>query len=351
MTFHSLSSISPDDRNYLGMNGASNGVSVHAISVDNRLGSKVGDKVGRVEDVLVDDRGQSQYLVVDAGNWVVGKKTLVPVEQCIFDESHQRVLVTGLYCKEQLQQSPSYHGHEAVDQVYERQIRAIYGNGSRTVQAKVESQESHNRITSFRSAPQVEPDVDCFIAVEDSLPVETEAPVEIAVVSDRTTSVLPSPATHLPDQATHGLPPVHGLSESPLVLQLHEEQLTVNKTWQKTGEVRVIKQVKTAHNHLSIPIAKEKIIIEISTTQSPRNSASDPNLDPAHDEAQGSELARVSLAGEVAEVCKEPRVWQEVTIRKEVIQDIIEIGDTVRREELDIKREGDPKIDIRDERS
>jgi len=82
------------------------------------------DKIGPVEDLLVDENGQFRYLVINTGTWIVGKKVLLPIGRSRIDESNHRIYVDGL-TREQVKNLPAYTG-EQVDYDYEERVRNIY---------------------------------------------------------------------------------------------------------------------------------------------------------------------------------------------------------------------------------
>ncbi len=82
------------------------------------------EKVGSVDDLLVDDAGQFRYLVINTGAWIVGKKVLLPIGRSRIDENDRRVYVDGL-TREQVKNLPEYKG-EAIDYDYEERVRGIY---------------------------------------------------------------------------------------------------------------------------------------------------------------------------------------------------------------------------------
>jgi len=43
------------------------------------------EKIGTVNDIIVDDQGQFRYLAIDLGFWIFGKKILLPVGRTQID--------------------------------------------------------------------------------------------------------------------------------------------------------------------------------------------------------------------------------------------------------------------------
>jgi uncharacterized protein (TIGR02271 family) len=118
-------------------------------------------------------------------------------------------------------------------------------------------------------------------------------------------------------------------------IKLYEERLVIDKEREKAGEVAINKRVETETASVSVPVEKERIVIK-------RTEATDnPIVNPTQAAFQDNEVARFDVYEESAEIEKQAFVREEVTIRKEVTQETIEARENLRREELDIKAEGD----------
>lgn len=117
-------------------------------------------------------------------------------------------------------------------------------------------------------------------------------------------------------------------------IKLYEERLIVNKKRVKTGEVAFGKRVETQTANLSVPVAKERLIIERQTVT---GNAVSPEVANFGD----GEVVKVDLYAEKATVSKEAFVREEVSLRKEIEQETIQKSETVRREELEIDAYGD----------
>lgn len=268
------------------------------------------EKIGTIDDVLVDQTGRFRYFVIDTGFWVFGKKVLLPVARCRVDVNAQRIYATGLTSKHQAEQLPEYNDNMTVDYDYEERVRGIY----RTP------------------------------VVETSLPVETSPLIE----ASRTVETIPQPAT--PHSVSHQARPVtydrqtYTYDREPALyqmsdrdhqkLRLYEERLVTSKSRRKTGEVSVGKHVETQTASVSVPVEKERVVIE-RTTPDERT-----RINPGTVDFREGEVARMEVYEEDAQIAKQPFVREEVNIRKEVQQDTVDATETLRREELDIDAQG-----------
>jgi stress response protein YsnF len=55
-------------------------------------------------------------------------------------------------------------------------------------------------------------------------------------------------------------------------------------------------------------------------------------------------LVRLPLRAETVTAERQTVVAEEVTIRRGEVQDVVEVGDSVRREQLDVRTEGDVEV-------
>ncbi len=132
-------------------------------------------------------------------------------------------------------------------------------------------------------------------------------------------------------------------SASDLSIPLYEERLSTQKQRVKTGEVKISKRIVTETLETSTPIKREKIIIEIESIY-----GGDTRID--FDDAQVAEDGSISMGiyEERAEVCRQVVPYQNVAVRKEVVDDVVKTQQTLRREELAVNPEGLPYVDWAD---
>lgn len=83
------------------------------------------EKVGSVDDMLLDHTGRLRYLDVDLG--FLKKHVLVPLDRARADRQTETVRVEGM-SKERLEAIPEYAlDPETLDEAYERRLDAVYG--------------------------------------------------------------------------------------------------------------------------------------------------------------------------------------------------------------------------------
>ncbi len=128
------------------------------------------------------------------------------------------------------------------------------------------------------------------------------------------------------------------LDEQQPDITLYGERLVAEKTRQKVGDVALGKRVETEQAQVSIPIEKDRVVIERTT---PTETGS---VVPG-DVAFGAGEARIETYEETPQIRKEAFVREEVSVRKEVDQETVSAEETLRREELDISTKGHPAVD------
>ncbi|MFB2934598.1 DUF2382 domain-containing protein [Aerosakkonemataceae cyanobacterium BLCC-F154] len=268
------------------------------------------EKIGKIDNGLVDETGRFRYFVVDTGSWIFGKKVLVPVGLCRIDFRSNRVYATGLQNKKQAERLPRYEDGMSVDYDYEEEVRNIY----RT------------------------PTVEATPPVEASLPVESTGIAGVATPVSRPQPVVKEDY----DRQAYTYekePAMYNINEQDHQdFKLYEERLVTSKSRRKAGEVTVGKHVETQTVKTTVPVEKERVIIERTTPTETRIS------DTPRDAFQGEQAMRMEVYEETPDIRKETVVREEINIRKEVARDTVEVKDTVRREELDLDTEGSSKI-------
>lgn len=268
------------------------------------------DKIGSVDDLMVDEQGRFRYLVINTGAWIFGKKVLLPIGQSRISFSDRRVYADGL-SREQVENLPSYDELETIDYDREEQIRNVY-------------RPAAGGAYSGQSA-----------SLEQSAPLNMGATVHdqsVAAYDRDTYSYDRDPALYNLDDRNHQN------------LRLYEERLIANKTRQRTGEVRVGKHVETETAHVTVPVEKERVVIERSTPTDAGVAT------PGAGDFREGEVARIEVYEETPEIRKEAFVREEVRVRKEVDRQNVEAEETLRKEQLDIDTDGNPVIDRGDQR-
>lgn len=237
------------------------------------------DKVGSVSDILVDEEGRFRYVVVDLGFWIFGKKVLMPVGRTRIDYSQNRIYALGM-TREQAENLPEYDENQVLDYDYEENVRGVYRNQPAAASTSKYDTTLYNRDTyRYDNEPNL---------------------------------------FNLNDTNHQNI-------------RLYEERLIANKQRRKAGEVGIGKHVETETARVSVPVEKERVIVERVTPADAGKAVA-----PGDATFNEGEVARMEVYEENADIRKEAFVREEVKIKKEVERDTVEAQEKIRREELDI---------------
>jgi len=122
--------------------------------------------------------------------------------------------------------------------------------------------------------------------------------------------------------------------------KLYEERLVADKKQVKTAEVSIRKHVETQTAYISVPLKKERLVVEQTTPVNAVTLAA-----PGEANFHEGEIARMEVYEEKADVHKLAFVREEVSVRKEVDHNTVEVEDKVRKEELYLDSQSPDVID------
>ncbi|NJL87613.1 MAG: DUF2382 domain-containing protein [Leptolyngbyaceae cyanobacterium SM1_1_3] len=291
------------------------------------------EQVGSVKNFLVDQSGRFRYVVVETGFWIFGKNVLLPIGLARFDYDNTRIYVDGL-SRQQVEELPEYHAEQVVDEVHENRVRAGY---QPQAQQRAKRQFMGQTYTTdgeyYTGDRKVAPATSGLSGLSSD-----DAPREMVAQTQGRTA-----AGQNYNYDYDREPSYYGLSEQDNheQLRLYEERLITDKSREKSGEVRVGKRVETETAEASVPVKKERVVIERNDLGTGR-SANVASGSPTFDEG---EVARMEVYEEEVSIEKQPFVREEVNIRKEVDRQQVRAKETVRREELDVRTEGSPPVE------
>lgn len=275
------------------------------------------DKVGSVDDLLVDDEGRFRYLVINTGAWIFGKKVLLPIGQTRIDYSDRKVYADNL-TREQVEQLPELDSNTTADYDYEERVRGVYRPTSSMATGTTST-------TGLGMAA-------------GTTPLDTSTPLDATPgMYDRDKNV----AARSYDRDNYRYDydaDLYNMNERDhQTLRLYEERLVASKTRQKTGEVSLGKHVETETQQVSVPVDRERVVIE-------RVNPTDTGVatTAGADAFQEGEVVRMEVYEETPDVRKEAFVREEVRLRKEVDHDTVTAEETLRKERLDIDKDGNP---------
>ena len=251
------------------------------------------EKIGTVSDALIDEQGNLRYLIAELGFWILGKKVLLPVGRSRIDYKADRVYVVGMN-KEQAEALPEFSDRTTLDYDYEEQVRGVY---------------------------------------------RTQTPIEASSSASMTGAMAAAPSNHTYNRDTYTYEQDASLydlnAHDDQTFKLYQERLVANKKRVKTGEVTVGKHIETETQRVSVPIEKERVVIERVTPADAGKAVA-----PGSVNFGDGKVARMEIYQETADIHKEAFVREEVKVNKVVEHETVEAQETIRREELDIDGEG-----------
>jgi uncharacterized protein (TIGR02271 family) len=116
-----------------------------------------------------------------------------------------------------------------------------------------------------------------------------------------------------------------------VAIPVQREELDVTKRERQAGEVRVEKHVVSEQREVDVPVRRERVKVERHTVEPGR---------PAMNAKFEDESIVVPLRAEEVDVQKRAVVNEEVVIRKEAVEENERVSGTVRREEVDVRTDG-----------
>jgi sporulation protein YlmC with PRC-barrel domain len=84
-----------------------------------------GEKIGKVDDLFIDEADREEYIGVKMGLFGLSGKTLIPMEIAHVDEQQRRIEVDA--SKDQVKNAPHYNDDDDIDHEFEARIRKHFG--------------------------------------------------------------------------------------------------------------------------------------------------------------------------------------------------------------------------------
>lgn len=295
------------------------------------------DKIGSVNDALVDEDGKFRYLVISTGAWIFGKKVLLPIGRAQIDYNAHRVYAPGL-TKQQVEHLPEFTDDMKVDYNDEERVRNVYrsgdysatsaGLGTAAGTTTTDASMMGSTATAMGSSP-----------LESSAALEAEGTAYTGSSMGATPTTDTTPATYDRDSYRYDMDrDLYDMERHDDRIRLYEERLIANKRRMKAGEVTVGKHIETETARVDVPLEKERVVVE-------RVTPTDTSVIPGEAAFHEGEVARMEVYEETPDIQKEAFVREEVRVKKVVDQDIVSSEEEIRREELDVNTQGRPIVD------
>ncbi len=246
------------------------------------------EKIGKVDDLFVDENDQPEYIGVKMG-FLGTSSTLIPIELVRIND--KRKLVEVATDKETVKRGPTFADDREITAEFERRVLSHYHVESAPASSGAERGAYgtyYSDVTGRDEQVDVQPDV-------------TRGGV---------------------DRERHIEQP---RAEDELRVPRSEEELRAGTREREVGAVRVRKRVRTEREQIRVPKRREEVTVE----RVPVNQQA-PEAEIGEDEVE------VPVVEEEVVVEKRPVVKEEIRLRKDVVEEEEVVERDVRKEEVDI---------------
>jgi uncharacterized protein (TIGR02271 family) len=253
------------------------------------------EKIGKVDDLFVDDNDSPEYLGVKMG-FLGTRSTLIPFQMARVNDARRVIEVAAE--KETVKNGPTFDDDREITPDFENEVYSYYGL-------------EHTSVTDGRGA------YGDYYREESGGPGMAMGDTETGEFRehDRESEGLRQPGSDLED-------------EDELRVQRTEEELRAGTREREAGSMKVRKRVRTDREHIEVPTRYEEVSVERVPLE---GEASEAEI--------GEDEVRVPVTEEEVVVEKRPVAKEEVRIRKDVVEDTKVVEEDVRREEIDIEDE------------
>jgi uncharacterized protein (TIGR02271 family) len=259
-----------------------------------------GSKIGKVDDLFVDENDQPEYVGVKMG-FLGTSSTLIPWQAVSSADDEGRAITVDTD-KETAKNGPAFDDDREITPEFEQQVYSYYGL------SRSSDSESSGSYGSYYSEGSTDAGtVGPGMSMGDTESGEfREHPIDDEGVNQ-------SRGDDLAD-------------EDELRVQRTEEELAAGTRERSAGQLNVRKRVRTDREQIEVPTRHEEVSVERV-----------PVSEGTATEAQiGEDEVSIPLTEEEVVVEKRPVAKEEVRIRKDVVEDTEVVEEDVRREEIDV---------------
>ena len=264
-----------------------------------------GDKIGKVDDLFLDENDQPEYIGVKMG--LLGlKSTLIPMDSVHEDQERQGLVVNQE--KNVVKDAPAFDDDSEITPEYENEVRSYYGLSA------VGGSEQRGGYGSYYGNDHGEhqDSGDAGKVGPGMREGDTESG-EFRGHSEDDEGVHQSRGSDLED-------------EDELRVQRSEEELTAGTREREAGRLNVRKRVRTDREQMRVPTRREEVNVE-------RVPVNDREAAPG--EIGEDEVSMPVVEDEVV-VGKQAVVKEDIRVRKDVVNEDQVVEEDVRKEEVDI---------------
>ncbi|MEX5298260.1 PRC and DUF2382 domain-containing protein [Kocuria sp. CPCC 205292] len=301
-----------------------------------------GDKIGKVEQVFLDDNTEEVTFVTVNTGLFGAKESFVPVDGA--QQDGDRLVLP--YTKDVVKDAPNVDADQHLSPAEEEEIYRYYKMNYSGADGGDRDRDLTDRdrtagVAGAAGTADVADRDDRYAADTDRNAVPATGTGDTAGYAevDRDTTDRNSTAgiadvdrgladrdRDLTDRADNGV-------------VRHEEQLHVGKEQRETGRARLRKYVVTDHETVDVPLEREEVRVE----RTPLNG------DEATTGTIGEEDVEVSLHEERPVVAKETVGVEKVGLEKETVRDTERVDADVRKEQVDVENDAERGAGLTDD--
>src|SRR5215204_1680117 len=263
-----------------------------------------GDKIGKVDDLFVDENDQLEYIGVKMGLFGLQGTTLIPWEAVRVDEGEHRIEVSA--DKETVKNGPAFENDEDITPDYEERVYSHYGLQQRA-QTAGSSERGGYEAYYGQETDEHSGEVGPGMRMGDTETGEFRG-------HGREQEGVNQPGDDLED-------------EDELRVQRVEEELRAGTREREAGALNVRKRVRTDREQISVPTRHEEVSVERVPVEG--REASEAEI--------GEDEVTMPVAEEEVVTEKRPVVKEELRIRKDVVLDEEVVEEDVRKEEVEVE--------------
>lgn len=261
------------------------------------------DKIGKVDDLFLDESDQPEYIGVKMG-FLGTSSTIIPMDIVQIDESQQSVMVSAE--KQLVKDGPSFNDDREITPEFEQEVRGYYGlDASQSPSGGYgDYYDEHSGAASTGS--ETSGTVGPGMSMGDTESGEFRE-------HDRSQEGVSQPGSDLDDR-------------DELRVQRSEEELRAGTREREAGAMNVRKRVRTDRERIEVPVKHEEVTVERV-----------PVSGEATEAQIGEDDVVVPVTEEEVITDKKAVVKEEIRLQKEVAEDTEVVEEDVRREEVDVE--------------
>jgi uncharacterized protein (TIGR02271 family) len=252
-------------------------------------------KIGRVDDLFLDENDQPEYIGVKMG-FLGTSSTLIPFQMASVDDERQAIVVST--DKDTAKNGPAFDDDREITPEFENEVHSYYG-----LQQSGSSEERGSYAEYSDDSGRVGPGM---------YEGDTETGQFRGHAADGE-GVAQTSGSDLED-------------EDELRVQRIEEELAAGTREREAGQLKVRNRVRTDREQIEVPTRHEEVSVERVPVE---GEATEAEI--------GDDEVVVPVTEEEVVVGKRAVAKEEVRVRKDVVEDTEVVEEDVRREEIDVE--------------